>query len=324
MSLSNLSSEGELYGFIDANNDVIDYNVLTNRPKINNKTVEGNHNGRYYELTESEVIDWIDYKNLPESTKKNGKIYYIRNAEEYNEKTISNVAVASFNDGSDNPLESLIIAITPDQEGSGTPSPSNPRTINGWTGAEIHVADGETPHIVDNTYNITWQTEAGTVYGGELDVKRGVLKVTQKTFNVDDSSKVTRLVNTLFRIDKAKYPDGDFQNDNIDGLMCEKFNPLASSINSDNCYNTINGLIIRPTSSYATAADFYNSVGNFKFTYLLATPIEYDLTPIQINSLLGENNIETDTGDIIELKYLSPTGERENQIRTNDEVFGRA
>ena len=42
--------------------------------------------------------------------------------------------------------------------------------------------------------------------------------------------------------------------------------------------------------------------------YELATPIEITLTPTQIDTLLGENNIWADTGDIEELAYRADIG----------------
>ena len=41
---------------------------------------------------------------------------------------------------------------------------------------------------------------------------------------------------------------------------------------------------------------------------LLATPIEYTLTPTEVTTLLGENNIWADTGEITELTYRADTG----------------
>ena len=54
---------------------------------------------------------------------------------------------------------------------------SNICPISGFTGLNVHVADGENPHVVDNVYPVSWQSEAGTVYGGTLDVTTGVLTV---------------------------------------------------------------------------------------------------------------------------------------------------
>lgn len=49
-------------------------------------------------------------------------------------------AIASFTDGGNNkPLKGLKVAISPIQEGSGTPSPQNKRPISGWTGANVTV-----------------------------------------------------------------------------------------------------------------------------------------------------------------------------------------
>ena len=40
-----------------------------------------------------------------------------------------------------------------------------------------------------------------------------------------------------------------------------------------------------------------------EIVYDLAVPVEYQLTPVQVNSLAGQNNIWADTGDIISLIY---------------------
>lgn len=45
--------------------------------------------------------------------------------------------IASFADGTANPMPSLEISIEPVQSGSGDPSPSNVRPISGWSGAKI-------------------------------------------------------------------------------------------------------------------------------------------------------------------------------------------
>lgn len=51
----------------------------------------------------------------------------------YTIKTIANTPIASFNDGTSNPLKSLTASIVPVQAGSGDPSPTNVRPITGWT-----------------------------------------------------------------------------------------------------------------------------------------------------------------------------------------------
>lgn len=88
--------------------------------------------------------------------------------------------IVSFNITNENiNVEDLEINIEPVQSGSGDPSPENVRPITGWTGCNITVANGldDTAEDYEATvYLISWQTEAGTVYAGEMDVTTGVLK----------------------------------------------------------------------------------------------------------------------------------------------------
>lgn len=264
------------------------YNDLTDKPTI--PTVEANPSG--------EATDELDKIQIGST------IYDIVGGGGGSEPIYGEAsgAVASFVDGSDNPLNDLKIEINAVQSGSGDPSPSNPRPISGWTGANVVVSptlDAED----GTTYTITWQTEAGEVFGGSLDVTSGELVVDAKIFNVNSASLITRIAGSVYRIDKPKYPDGVFNADNIVGLSCDKFKPLVSSSSLDNCYNTVNGLIIRTTTSYETTTELYNSVGEFKFTYQIAEPTTITLTPTQIRSLLGQNNIWADCGDINYLKY---------------------
>ena len=51
--------------------------------------------------------------------------------------------IASFVDGSANPLKELTISIVAQQSGSGDPSPTNVRPIAGWTGANVYDVDGK-------------------------------------------------------------------------------------------------------------------------------------------------------------------------------------
>lgn len=127
---------------------------------------------------------------------------------------------------------------------------SNICPISGWDEAEIHRADGATPHIIDDTYNITW-SEAGTVYGGELDVTSGVLTVTHA---------------------------------NIASYNGESIN--EPWISSEDAYES--------GATPTTGA---------QVVYPLTTPITVQLTPIPITSLLGNNNIWSDTGEITECVY---------------------
>ena len=212
-------------------------------------------------------------------------------------------AISSFADGTDNPLKELKVSIVPVQSGSGDPSPTNPRPISGWTGANVHVADGETPHVIDNVYPISWQTEAGTVYGGELDVTSGVLTVDwaeldMGTFDWDTYS------NTAF---VASVTDRAYGNFNV---MCEIYKTTTSTTigNMQNLEikgSADNDKIIVKDSAYNNDKNaFKQGMNGVQLVYELATPQTYQLTPTQVSSILGVNNIWADTGNILEGEYF--------------------
>lgn len=98
----------------------------------------------------------------------------------------------------------------------------------------------------DATYDISFPDEAGTVYGGTLDVTNGVL--------------------TVDRVQIASYSG-----------------------------ETLPGTWISDRNVYAIGST--PSVGA-QVVYRLATPITYQLTPTEVKTLLGMNNIHADTGDV--------------------------
>jgi hypothetical protein len=85
-------------------------------------------------------------------------------------------SVASFNsDYNKIPVNSLICNIEPIQSGTGDPSPDNVRPISGRTGLTVSHSGADTSDPI--TVSVNWETEAGTVYGGTLDVVSGKLVV---------------------------------------------------------------------------------------------------------------------------------------------------
>ena len=101
------------------------------------------------------------------------------------------------------------------------------------------------PHA-GQTYDIAFPTEAGTVYGGTLDVTTGVL--------------------TVDRAQIASYAG-----------------------------ETLPSTWISDRDVYSAGA---TPTTGAQVVYELATPITYHLTPQEITTLLGQNNIWADTGDM--------------------------
>lgn len=310
MNLSNLSDRGTLKGSLMYS--IEDYNILANKPQINGNELVGNKTGHDLGLANLDDIIYVEANpaGIPSEDltklQVGDVIYNIAGQIVYGE---ASGAVASFDDGGDNkPLQTLKVAIAA-QQASGIPSPSNPLPISGWNSAEIHRADGATPHIIDDTYNITW-SEAGEVFGGYLTITNGEVKLTKtyslvtyngsETWAVHTSSNGFYIRNTNMKIGALQYG------------KCNRLPIVYSSasmgvaLGSGSSNNIIYVYHITDNISGVTDMTTWKtwlSNNNLQVYYPLANQVTYDLTPTQINTLLGDNNIWSDTGNITECVY---------------------
>ena len=88
-------------------------------------------------------------------------------------KTISD-KIVSFNTDMVAPIKNCKIYFKPIQLGSGDPSPTNVRDINGWTGLDSYVNGDK--------IGVDWTSDAGTVYGGYLDLAKNEVVATYVIF----------------------------------------------------------------------------------------------------------------------------------------------
>ena len=222
----------------------------------------------------------------------------------YPTDTASGSAI-SITDGADGlPVKSLVVDIEPVQSGSGDPSPDNVRAINGWTGAQITVNS--------DVISITFPTEAGTVYGGTLDVTNGVLTVDRAMVTVSTSTGTLRnngqssiTTRAFFTPNLAKLPG-------MTDFISDRFAIISSA-------DAVGKMAGRTT---AGAVEFYLpvSVPNTaagvqswfaenatQLVYPLANPVTYQLAPQEVTTLLGNNTIYADTGDVTVIYRADPT-----------------
>ena len=154
-------------------------------------------------------------------------------------------------------------------------------------------------------YPVSWQTEAGTVYGGTVDVVTGVLTVTHGYVDLGDlvwqyASDV--FINYTSDVDLHTKERGGY-------ILSDRYKKSgsASAANmADFSVQTLGGgggnnLWIKD-SRYTSPADFKTAVSGSTLVYELATPQTYQLTPTQIQTLLGQNNVWADCGDV-EVQY---------------------
>jgi hypothetical protein len=209
--------------------------------------------------------------------------------------------VAVIHDGADDlPVRDLSVAIEPIQAGTGTPSPDNVRAITGWYAVEVARTDGNGDNA--DTHTITLPT---TVYGGTLDVTKGILTVDRAM--VDLGTLAWVYSNPRFYAtapaDSAGISDtGDAQ------ALCDSFDrhetgalanmPDASFfVNSNKMSASVKRIVVRD-GRYTDASAFKTAMDGVMLCYTLATPVTYTLTPTEVKTLLGENRIYADAGQV--------------------------
>lgn len=240
----------------------------------------------------------------------------------YPTDTITNAAAATFPDGADGiPVKALTININPVQSGSGDPAPDNVRPISGWTGASITVESAEGAGD-GSVYAVSWQTEAGTVYGGTLNVTTGVLTVTHALTHETKDTGWTLVSGTSHSDYKMFYKTFDnlkITATNTTDIVSDRLKTGgrkqgaaafadayggagiayvgASSGGYRRIYITIPGITTKPQ-----LGTFFES-NTLDILYPLSVKQTVQLTPTEVTTLLGDNYITADTGDIIELTY---------------------
>ena len=210
------------------------------------------------------------------------------------------------------PFNRLVSNITAVQGGSGEPSPENVRLINGFTGMNLH--------LNDTVIAVDWQTEAGTVYGGTLDVLKGTLTVSHNliTLTGQETNWTKYGANTVY-IPASSGLLGDAE-ESQPGTG----NSITGSCSI--CPSEAAGYIYRgyvEKASQSGGVQFNNiqarwglasgfTVSDWKarlqelsvagtpvqILYKLASPITYQLTQEIVATLAGQNTIWSDTGDV--------------------------
>jgi hypothetical protein len=155
-----------------------------------------------------------------------------------------------------------------------------------------------------DTYSISFHSEAGTVYGGTLDVTTGKLTVDMKmvdlgVLNWRYESGWNAFASTLSDAKRVNIPaDANWASSAFYLKGGHYAGDTAPDLSVDvNSTAHGEGTITIRDSSYTTAADFKIAMSGVQLCYELATPIVYDLTPTEVTTLLGANNIWADCGD---------------------------
>ena len=155
------------------------------------------------------------------------------------------------------------------------------------------------------TIQVSWQTEAGEVFGGYVDLVSGVLTVTHKsqtgfTRGSQDSSNKLYSIGTIS--DMKAYTTASAISPYFIDSMFEKMSLQSAriaetpSIAQHNAVLYVGGYI-------GKEAELDTLLESLQVKYELETPIVIQLDGNQIKSLLGKNNAWCDTGDVT-LEYF--------------------
>lgn len=183
--------------------------------------------------------------------------------------------------------------------------PNDYYTYNAGTQTTVDGANGQTVHSV----SIAFPTPPGTVYGGTLDLISGRLTLTKKRVLLGDYTwEYVSSSGGYFRTSRLSDAQSLVANEYPDAL-CEIY-PIKTSTNMASFeyafafgYGTSAYMYIRD-SRYTSGANLKTALqtANAALVYKLKTPISYQLTPQEVNALMGQNNIWADTGAVA-IKY---------------------
>lgn len=187
---------------------------------------------------------------------------------------------------------------------------SNICPISGWSEVNVTVADDIDNPTVENVYTIDLD---GTRYGGTLDVVSGELVVDRVSITVDENSNIISGSGVLpFRIDLLTGAEASSSASALTGVKCNFLKEVtqSSSWGVDGTFSRVTidakTVYFKVNSEITTTQQLktFLQSNNLQFVYELATPITIQLTPTQVKSLLGVNNVWADTGDVLDAEYI--------------------
>lgn len=185
---------------------------------------------------------------------------------------------------------------------------SNICPISGWTSVQI-TREGEGGSDAQ-TYSISLSA-AGAVYGGTLDGNNGVLTVTSAMWDLGTLSwnADTNRPGVYYTLSSLEQLKGS------GNVLCSQYAFYASFVTTSRdyyislapSYGSRRPYIRDTRFAGFTGAQVKQELNGVQAVFELATPVTYQLDPIEVNTLLGVNNIYADAGDTSVTYRADPT-----------------
>ena len=175
--------------------------------------------------------------------------------------------------------------------------------------AKPQIEKGDT-HTAYEPYNgTTYTTSLGqTVYGGTLDVVSGVVTIDRAMVDLGTLGWTTG-TDSIGLYFKTTLSDIKVITSGTANILCSIYATTSSSSVADKQIAQGTGIgkaIYVRDSAYTSASAFKTAMNGVQLVYELATPTEITLTPTQVTTLLGNNNIWADSGSV-EVEYRADT-----------------
>lgn len=169
------------------------------------------------------------------------------------------------------------------------------------------------PYEGKTSVTVSWQSDAGTVYGGTLDMATGVLTVDRVAAVFDGSedetwSHFSIASGELFRTSITERKTGVISTlTNQCKCVCSAYKEATNQgpgrVNGTFSGDVKNVDFVNDSYTATDAWRTYLGSNNVTFVYQLATPVTYQLTPAQIQSIIGTNNVWHNANGGITVEY---------------------
>ena len=202
-------------------------------------------------------------------------------------------------DGAAMPVQRLVSGIEPLKTGTGEKSPVNPWTISGRD--EVSVTNETSGRTLTAAL-------PEIVYGGVMDWTTGVLTVNKAEYSLSSVSSWKQLSGkkVFYCSNPAGMLPASGWGDN-DKPACSHYVYQPTGTMADGSFKVSDKIYIHD-ARFETAADFaaWISAESISFVYPLAEPYTIQLSPQQMETLKGVNNLWSNAGET-EVTYVADT-----------------
>ena len=200
------------------------------------------------------------------------------------------------------PIKECLLNIIPQNISKGNDGSG----ATGVTGVNVHISPS-TSQIGGKTYTISWEAEAGLVYGCTYDVITGELNVTMAIMDLGTLNWIYRKEMANTGIFSAAVP---FKT-NKSNFYCDRYVAVDNTVLINAMPNkAIKGypssvsdiLYIRDTA-FSDASSFNAAISGTQLIYEMDAPIKIQLAPQKMYSLRGANHVWMNADGAVDVRY---------------------